>query len=531
MFVSVCIRVHLWFQPAFLCVFQLGTLWYSPSQYHPMPDTAYQQAIDPDAPHRYGVDEVHVTCPAGAEQGRATLLDVCYDWDRVPVPKTLAGFEPRWMTRGGAGEGALDFSGVWRFRELLPFYRDASNIVTVGEGRTHLQDARMLAQEIGLRPGSLFLQYEGLNPSGSFKDNGMTAAFTHANLVGAQRVACASTGNTSASLALFAAQSRRAGIVFIGSGKIAYGKLSQALDYGAKTLQIQGDFDTCLRNLRTIVTQRRELGIYLMNSFNPFRLEGQKTIMFRVLEALGWEVPDWIVVPGGNLGNCSAFGKAFAELHELGLIKKIPRLAVIQAQGANPLHELVNDHGVTWNGGRYDRAAVDAYFAKLDADNRRAHTVASAIEIGRPVNLPKALRALEVMDGVVRQVDDATILEHKALVGRFGFGCEPASAASVAGARLLREEGVIDKGERVVCILTGHPLKDPDATVQYHTGIDMKAVQASAPHEDPWGRRANRPIPVPDDIDAIIAAIAGDLDAASGPAPSQTPRPATAGGE
>ena len=487
--------------------------------------SAYQQAIDPDAPHRYGIDEVHVTCPKAADEGHATLLDVCYDWDRVPVPKSLGYFEHRWMTKGEHGDGALDFSGVWRFRELLPFYRSNDDIVTVGEGRTNLQDARLLAQEVGMKPGNLFLQYEGLNPSGSFKDNGMTAAFTHANLVGAQRVACASTGNTSASLALFAAHSQRTGIVFIGSGKIAYGKLSQALDYGAKTLQIQGDFDTCLRNLRTIVTQRRELGIYLMNSFNPFRLEGQKTIMYRVLEALNWEVPDWIVVPGGNLGNCSAFGKAFAELHYLGLIKKIPRLAIIQAQGANPLHELVNDHGVTWNAGRYDRAKVDAYFAKLDAEDKHAHTIASAIEIGRPVNLPKALRALDVMDGVVRQVDDATILEHKAMVGRLGFGCEPASAASVAGARMLLEEGVIDKNERVVCILTGHQLKDPDATVKYHTGIDMKQAQELAPHEDPLGKLANRPIPVPDDLEAIIAAITGDEGAAAQLTPGQALRP------
>jgi threonine synthase len=485
--------------------------------------SAYQQAIDPDAPHRYRIDEVHVTCPKAADDGRATLLDVCYDWDRVPVPKSLGYFEHRWMTKGEHGQGALDFSGVWRFRELLPFYRRNDDIVTVGEGRTNLQDARLLAQEVGMKPGNLFLQYEGLNPSGSFKDNGMTAAFTHANLVGAQRVACASTGNTSASLALFAAQSQRTGIVFIGSGKIAYGKLSQALDYGAKTLQIQGDFDTCLRNLRTIVTQRRELGIYLMNSFNPFRLEGQKTIMYRVLEALEWEVPDWIVVPGGNLGNCSAFGKAFAELHYLGLIKKIPRLAIIQAQGANPLHELVNEHGIEWNGGRYDRAKVDAYFTKLDAEDKHAHTIASAIEIGRPVNLPKALRALDVMDGVVRQVDDQTILEHKAQVGRLGFGCEPASAASVAGARMLIEEGVIDKNERVVCILTGHQLKDPDATVKYHTGI----TPGSGEGGEPAGRLANRPIPVPDDIEAIIAAITGGAGSAATLEPGDAPQPVT----
>jgi len=251
----------------------------------------------------------------------------------------------------------------------------------------------------------------------------------------------------------------------------------------------------------------RELGIYLVNSVNPFRLEGQKTIMFRVLEALRWEVPDWVVVPGGNLGNCSAFGKAFAELKHLGLVGRVPRLAVIQAAGANPLYELYHNRGLRWNGGRYDQEKVIAYYRELDAADTHAHTIASAIEIGRPVNLPKALRALDVMDGVVRQVDDETILEHKALVGRFGFGCEPASAASVAGTHLLVEEGVIDPGERVVCILTGHSLKDPDATVMYHTGINVKAVQERAPRSEPTGRLANRPRPVPDDLEAIIEAI------------------------
>ena len=206
------------------------------------------------------------------------------------------------MTKGEHGAGALDFSGVWRFRELLGFYRSEADVVTIGEGRTNLQDARLLAPEIGLKPGNLHLQYEGLNPSGSFKDNGMTAAFTHAKMVRARRVACASTGNTSASLAMFASLSGMTGIVFIGSGKIAYGKLSQALDYGARTLQIQGDFDACLRRVRQITTQRSDLGIYLMNSVNPFRLEGQKAIMYRVLEALDWRVPDWVVVPGGNPG-------------------------------------------------------------------------------------------------------------------------------------------------------------------------------------------------------------------------------------
>ncbi len=476
-------------------------------------DLAYQQCIDPDCRATFAVDEVHVACPTCAAAGRQSLLDIVYDWQRLAVPRSFAFFEHRWMTKGEGGQGSLDFSGVWRFRELMPFYGREDQIVTIGEGRTNLQDARILAPHIGLKPGHLYLQYEGLNPSGSFKDNGMAAAFTHARMVGARRVACASTGNTSASLAMFASLSCMTGIVFIGSGKIAYGKLSQALDYGARTLQVQGDFDACLRRVRQVAVERPELGIYLMNSVNPFRLEGQKAIMYRVLEALDWVPPDWIVVPGGNLGNCAAFGKAFEELRNLGLIDRIPRLAVIQAEGANPLYRLYTEQGVRWQGGRYDRPAVDGFFAREDADDHHASTVASAIEIGRPVNLTKALRALEVMDGVVRQVDDETIMEYKAMVGRYGFGCEPASAASVAGAHQLVREGVIDPDARVACILTGHVLKDPDATVKYHTGVDMKEVQESAPRHRPTGRLATMPVQVPDDLDAIIAAIGADPQA------------------
>ncbi len=489
-------------------------------------DTAFQRCINPACNATFGVDEVHVSCPSCAAQGTQSLLDIDYDWDRAVVPKSLKAFEHRWMTKGEHGAGALDFSGVWRFRELLGFYRNETDIVTIGEGRTNLQDARLLAPHIGLKPGNLHLQYEGLNPSGSFKDNGMTAAFTHAKMVGARRVACASTGNTSASLAMFASLSGIHGIVFIGSGKIAYGKLSQALDYGAQTLQIQGDFDACLRRVRQIATERLDLGIYLMNSVNPFRLEGQKTIMYRVLEALDWRVPDWVVVPGGNLGNCSAFGKAFAELIHLGLIDRVPRLAVINAAGANTLYSLYEDQGLSWNGGRFELDKIKAFYRGMDESDTRAHTIASAIEIGRPVNLPKALRALESMNGVVRQIDDETILEHKALVGVYGFGCEPASAASVAGAHLLVEQGVIGRDENVVCILTGHVLKDPDATVRYHTGIDMKAIQDQAPRSAPQGTHANQPIPVADDLDAIIDAIgAGPAGSSTALSPSTTAQP------
>src|SRR5256885_7195646 len=229
----------------------------------------------------------------------------------------------------------------------------------------------------------------------------MTAAFTHARLVGAKRAACASTGNTSASLAVFcSATGLMRAIIFIGSGKIAYGKLAQALDHGALTIQIVGDFDDAMQRVQQVA---RKLGIYLVNSVNPFRLEGQKTIMYRVLEALAWEPPDWIVVPGGNLGNCSAFGKAYTELAELGLVKRVPRLAVINAAGANTFYQLTERQGLRWNGGRPDNARSEADFRGLAAGNPRASTIASALEIHLPGQLPKALRAPEKMNRLLRE--------------------------------------------------------------------------------------------------------------------------------
>jgi threonine synthase len=470
-----------------------------------MTDRAFQQCINPACAATYAVSEVKVACTKCG-----SLLDIKYDWDRLPVPRSLSYFEHRWSTRGTATEGRLDFSGVWRFRELLPFFRSDDDVVTIGEGRTMLQQAELLGRHLGMKPGTTFMQYEGLNPSGSFKDNGMTAAFTHAKMVGAKRVACASTGNTSASLAMFASLSEVQGVVFIGSGKISMGKLSQALDYGAMTLQIRGDFDDCLRRVRQIAVDVPRLGIYLMNSVNPFRLEGQKSIMFRILEARGWEPPDWIIVPGGNLGNTAAFGKAFMELKELGLIKKVPRLAVINAAGANTLYKIYHEQGIRWQGGKYDTETVAKHYAWMDEQQYQAKTIASAIEIGRPVNLPKALRSLDVMNGVVREVSDEEILEARAIVGRYGFGCEPASGASVAGLQKLLAEQIISPSDSVVCILTGHELKDPNATVKYHTGIDMKGAQDTAPRAEPHGKLSNRPVPVADTLEAIVAAMGGD---------------------
>lgn len=436
-----------------------------------------------------------VACPRCGD-----LLDIAYDWNRARPPESLRYFEQMWSQRNDP----LRFSGVWRFHELLPFARP-DQVVTVGEGQTLLQQADGVASYVGVQPGRLYLQYEGMNPSGSFKDNGMSAAFTHARMVGAARAACASTGNTSASLAMYCAVTRlMKAVIFIGSGKISYGKLSQALDYGALTVQIAGDFDDAMARVKEV---SRDLNIYLVNSVNPFRLEGQKTIMYRVLEALRWEVPDWIVVPGGNLGNSSAFGKAFAELLQLGLVDRIPRLAVINAAGADTLYELYTRHGVRWNQGAAEMDIVDRFYQQMDADHRKASTIASAIEINRPVNLRKCLRALEGCQGVVRQVTDQEILDAKARVGAGGLGCEPASAASVAGAKLLRDEGVIAPSDRVVCILTGHQLKDPTATVAYHTTDQEQFNKVLASRGVRRASFANRAVAVPNVLDEIIKAI------------------------
>jgi threonine synthase len=460
-----------------------------------MTDLVFQRCINPDCAATSSVDDTRFACPRCGG-----LMDVICDRDRLPAPRSLRDFEAKWSQR----TDALAFSGVWRFRELLPF-APLEKILTIGEGQTILQRADIVANYVGLNPGRLFLQYEGMNPSGSFKDNGMTAAFTHARMVGAKRAACASTGNTSASLAVFcSATGLMKAVIFIGSGKISYGKLAQALDHGALTVQIAGDFDDAMHRVQQV---SRQLGIYLVNSINPFRLEGQKTVMYRVLEALHWEPPDWIVVPGGNLGNVSAFGKAFMELSELGLLSRLPRLAVINAAGASTFYQLFEGAGLRWNAGRPDWSLVDRYYGNLDASGKRASTIASAIEINRPVNLTKALRSLEVCGGVVREVSDQEILDAKAKVGAGGLGCEPASAASVAGTRKLRQEGVIGADERVVCILTGHALKDPTTTVAYHSGDQKTFDEILASRGVRRANFANRPIQVPNNLDEIIRSI------------------------
>jgi len=445
-----------------------------------MADAAFQRCINPACGAEFDCGQAIFKCPRCGD-----LLDAQYDWDRVAVPGRLSDFGRRWATR----DNRLDLSGVWRFRELLDFCPDEQK-VTIGEGQTILQQNCAIAEHLGMKPDALHLQYEGLNPSGSFKDNGMTAAFSHAMMVGATSCACASTGNTSASVALYAHSCGLKCTVFIGSGRIAFGKLSQAMDYGAQTIQIAGDFDDCMRQVQAVCT---ELGLYLLNSLNPFRLEGQKTIMYRIIEALGWEVPDWIVVPGGNLGNSSAFGKAFLELKQLGLIDRVPRLAIVNATGADTLTDLVNNKKLVWNGGHVNQRIIDDYYADLTARHFSPHTCASAIEISRPVNLKKCLRAIDVCDGVVLAVTDEEICDAKALIGKYGLGCEPASAATIAGLKHLLARGTVAKDDRVACVLTGHVLKDPNVTVNYH--------------KDKLGEFSNAPVEVANDLDAIIRLI------------------------
>jgi len=443
-------------------------------------DKAFQKCINPDCAAGFDCSVPLFKCPQCGE-----LLDVVYDWDRVEVPSKLSDFAARWTNR----DTRLDFSGVWRFRELLDFCPDQYK-VTIGEGQTILQRNDDLAKQLDMQPGCLYLQYEGLNPSGSFKDNGMSAAFSHAGMVRAESSACASTGNTSASMSLYAHSCGLKCTVLIGSGRIAYGKLSQAMDFGAHTIQIKGDFDDCMRQVQNVCS---ELGIYLVNSMNPFRLEGQKTIMLRIIEQLGWDVPDWIVVPGGNLGNSSSFGKMFFELKMLGLIERIPRMAIINATGADTLTDLFNNKKLRWNDGRVDQSIIDDFYADLTARNFSPHTCASAIEISRPVNLKKCLRALDICNGVVLAVTDQEIVDAKAQVGKYGLGCEPASAATIAGLKHLLADGVVGPDERVVCVLTGHALKDPNVTVNYH--------------KDSLGQFSNPPAEAPNDLDEIIKLI------------------------
>ena len=406
------------------------------------------------------------------------LLEVVHRPPDVTREELLAKFTERRGQRPGPTA-----SGVWRFREVvLP---SAESVVSHPEGNTPLLHRPALDAWTGMM--RLLLKHEGHNPTGSFKDRGMTVGITQACRVGATAVACASTGNTSASLAAYAAQAGLPALVLVPKAGVSMGKLAQSLAYGARTLLVRGDFDDCLR---LVDAASARLGVYLLNSINPFRLEGQKTIVLEMLQQLGWDAPDWIVLPAGNLGNTAAFGKALREARAWGLISRMPRLAAVQAAGAAP----------------FVRSFEEGFAAKHTV---KAETVATAIRIGNPASYERAVVAIRETNGVVLSVTDAELMEAKAAVDGCGAGCEPASAASIAGLRALVRTGVVDPAERVVAVLTGHVLKDPAALLQYHR------------ETDPPPPRANRPV----EIEAKLEEVEKQLTASSPPSRSSRSDP------
>ena len=382
---------------------------------------------------------------------------------------------PAWSTQNGNGNGAVDGgarrnlpnasalrwlwkerrsstelkdqSGVWRFRELLPILRDEQHIVSLREGNTPLYHLVRTADATGA--DRVFAKHQGMNPTGSFKDTGMTTALSVAYERGFSWVACASTGNTSAAMAAYAARAGMRSLVLIPEGKIAWGKLSQALDYGALTIQLKTDFDGCVEVLSEVV---RRAPVYLLNSVNPYRLEGQKTPSLEIAEQMNWDVPDHVIVPGGNLANSSALGKGFLEMKRLGLVDRVPRVSVVQAEGANPLYRSMRETG----GER---------LVPVEANTR-----ASAIRIGNPASWKKCRNVVRATGGWVEQAAEAEIALAKAEIGAEGIGCEPASAVTLVGLKKFLAEGKIGVHETVVLLLTGHTLKDSDYTIDYHRG-------------------------------------------------------------
>ncbi len=380
----------------------------------------------------YSIDSIRYHCDCGA------LLQVART-----EPWTSRVSKEVWAMRQ-LSTNVLDQSGVWGFREAV-LNLPSTDIVAHPEGRTRLYTRAKLSAFAGVE--RLAFKHEGENPSGSFKDRGMTVAVSQAKHLGVQAVACASTGNTSASLAAYAAHAGLKSVVFLPAGKISTGKLAQAIGYGAICLAIEGDFDTAMA---LVQKSAEKLGLYLVNSLNPMRLEGQKTIIFELLMQRNWQAPDWLVVPAGNLGNTSAFGKALLEVHAAGWISKLPRIVSVQAAGANPFYLSYRD--------QFRRA-----------HQVKAETVATAIQIGAPVNYAKAVNVIKATQGVVTEVTDGEIMCAKAAIDRAGIGCEPASAASLAGVVKLREQGIIKSNDDVVCVLTGNMLKDPEATLKAAT--------------------------------------------------------------
>ena len=409
------------------------------------------------------------------------LLEIAYpQWqERKPDADDL---KATWSNRR-LSLNSIDLSGVWRFREMLPALAGDQQVITLREGNTPLYELTQCARTTGVQ--RLFAKHQGMNPTGSFKDTGMTVAATFARQAGFRWVGCASTGNTSASMAAYGARGALRSLVLVPEGKISWSKLSQALDYGAVTCQLRTDFDGCLRLLQELVLRAP---VYQLNSINPFRLEGQKTLALELMEQLDWKPPDHIIVPGGNLGNSSAIGKALVEMRELGLIPRLPKLSIIQAEGANALLRTL-------------REGEGKRLISVQAETR-----ATAIRIGNPASWKKAVHALEATGGACEQVSESEIAQAKAEIGAEGIGCEPASAVTLAGMKKLVRQGLVKREESVVLVLTGNVLKDPDFTIDFHRGELL-----GGEHDTPSLARLRRP---PIVLDAALDAVMGALEQA-----------------
>jgi threonine synthase len=375
------------------------------------------------------------------------LLEIIYPGWESEGPDRLnsSALKRCWRERRMSLKPA-DQSGVWRFREILPDI-SPGQIITIGEGNTPVYELPHCAKNVGVR--HIFAKHQGMNPTGSFKDTGMTVAASFARHAGYKWVACASTGNTSASMAAYAARGGLHSLVLIPEGKISWSKLSQSLDYGAITCQLKTDFDGCVRVLNEVVER---MPVYLLNSVNPYRVEGQKTAAFELLEQFEWAAPDHIIVPGGNLANSSAIGKAVREMKQLGFISRVPKVSVVQAAGANPLVRTIRENG--------GQKLVPVH----------AETMATAIRIGNPASWKKALRVIQETGGTVEQVSEVEIAVAKAEIGAEGIGCEPASAVTLAGLKKLVKRGFVKANESAVLVLTGHLLKDSEFTLKFHRG-------------------------------------------------------------
>ncbi|WP_366294244.1 threonine synthase [Paenibacillus sp. AN1007] len=398
-----------------------------------------------DCDQRYALSEFRYACSCGG------LLEIEQDFSHIDSDELKRNFQHRLSERISPYA-----SGVWRYKELIFPELEERHMVTKYEGNTGLYQAEKVSQYTGLR--QIWLKCQSENPSGSFKDNGMVAAVSHGSSLGLDKFTCTSTGNTSSSLAMYSSLIDRQAYVFVPDQNISLNKVLQTVSYGAKVIAFDGTYD---QGIEFLEKYHQELGMYICNSINPFRIEGQKSIIYEIAQYLQWELPDWVVVPGGALSNVSALGKGLADLYALGFIRKLPRVALVQAEGASPFHRMIS--------------------SKEDTLQPEPHpsTIASALNIGHPPSWKKARRTLQMTNGLTVSVTDEEILNAKAMIDQSGIGCEPASASTIAGLKKLHASGEIHADETAVCILTGNLLKDTEVLKKYHLEDDAGALFAN----------------------------------------------------